>query len=44
MIHLTLKGPITTAADNIHEYLFIVFRRKLDLMFQVNPLLGRGFI
>ena len=40
---LTLKAPITTAADDIHKYFFIVFQRKQDLMFQVNPLLGRGF-
>ena len=40
---LTLKASITTAADDIHKYLFIVFQRKYDLMFQVNPLLGRGF-
>ena len=40
---LTLKAPITTAADDIHKYFFIVFQRILDLMFQVNPLLGRGF-
>ena len=40
---LTLKAPITTAADDIHKYFFIVFQRKSDLMFQVNPLLGRGF-
>ena len=40
---LTLKAPITTAADDIHKYFFIVFQRKLYLMFQVNPLLGRGF-
>ena len=38
---LTLKAPITTAADDIHKYFFIVFQRKLDLMFQVNRLLGR---
>ena len=25
---LTLKGPITTAADDIYEYFFIVFQRK----------------
>ena len=25
---LTLKAPITTAADNIHKYFFIVFQRK----------------
>ena len=37
---LTLKAPITTAADYIHKYFFIVFQRKQDLMFQVNPLLG----
>ena len=28
-----------TAADDVHKYLFIVFERKLNLMFQVNPLL-----
>ena len=37
------KAPIMTAADDIQEYVFIVFQRKQDLMFQVNPLLGRGF-
>ena len=41
--YLTLKAPITTAADDIHKYFFIVFQRKYDLMFQVNPLQGRGF-
>ena len=25
---LTLKVPITTAADNIHKYFFIIFQRK----------------
>ena len=25
---LTLKVPITTAADDIHKYFFIVFQRK----------------
>ena len=30
-----------TAADDVHKYFFIFFLRKLDLMFQVNPLLGR---
>ena len=25
---LTLKGSITTAADDIHKYFFIVFQRK----------------
>ena len=28
IILLTLKAPITTAADNIHQYFFIVFQRK----------------
>ena len=42
-ILLTLKAPITTAADDIHKYFFIVLQSKKDLMFQVNPLLGRGF-
>ena len=36
---LTLKAPITTAADDIHKYFFIVYQRKKNLMFQVNPLL-----
>ena len=36
---LTLKPPITTAADSIHKYFFFVFQRKEDLKFQVNPLL-----
>ena len=36
-------APIMTAADDIHKYFFIVFQKKYDLMFQVNPLLGRGF-
>ena len=40
---LTLKAPIMAAADDIHKYFFSVFQRKLDLMFQVNSLLGRGF-
>ena len=35
---LTLKAPITTAADNIHRQFFIVFQTKKGLMFQVNPL------
>ena len=25
---LTLKAPITTAADDIHKYIFIIFQRK----------------
>ena len=25
---LTLKAPITSAADDIHKYFFIVFQRK----------------
>ena len=28
-VALTLKAPITTAADDIHNYFFIVFQRKL---------------
>ena len=40
---LRRKHPITTAAADIHKYFFIVFQRKEDLMFHVNPLLGRGF-
>ena len=40
---LTLTAPITTAADNIYKYFFIVFQRKQDMIFHVNPLLGRGF-
>ena len=28
IIMLTLKAPVTTAADNIHKYFFIVFQRK----------------
>ena len=40
---LTLKAPVTTAADDIHKYFFIIFQRNQDLMFQVNPLLGREF-
>ena len=30
-IKLTLKGPIGTAADNIHKYFFIVFQKKIRL-------------
>ena len=26
--YLTLKAPITTAADDIYKYFFIVFQRK----------------
>ena len=41
---LTLKAPIMTAADDSLEYFIIVFqRKKKDLIFHVNPLLGRGF-
>ena len=43
IMNVTLKAPITTAADDIHKYFFIVSQRKYDWMFQVNPLLGRGF-
>ena len=28
VLSLTLKAPITTAADDIHKYFFIVFQRK----------------
>ena len=28
---LTLKAPITTAADDIHKYFFIVFFEKIKL-------------
>ena len=28
---LTLKAPITTAADDIHKYVFIVFLEKIRL-------------
>ena len=28
---LTLKAPITTAADDIHKYFFIVFSQKIRL-------------
>ena len=28
IVHLTLKGPITTAADNIRKYFFIIFQRE----------------
>ena len=41
---LTLKVPITTAADDIHKYSLIVLQRKEDLLFHVNSLLCRGFI
>ena len=42
-LSLTLKVPITTASDDIYKYFFIVFQRKYDLKFYVNPLPGRGF-
>ena len=29
--HLTLKAPLTTAADNTHKYVFIVFSEKIRL-------------
>ena len=31
-----------TVADGSLEYIFIVFQRKYDLIFHMNPLLGRG--
>ena len=43
MAALTHKAPIMAAADDTHKYFFIVFQRKEDSMFEVNPLLGRGF-
>ena len=30
-VYLTLKAPITTAADDIHKYFFIVFSEKIRL-------------
>ena len=27
-VHLSLKAPVTTAADDIHKYFLIVFQRK----------------
>ena len=33
-IFLTLKAPITTAADDIHKYLFIVFRKNKTWCFK----------
>ena len=35
--------PVTTAADDIPKYFVIVFQRKLDLIFQVNPLPRQRF-
>ena len=44
LICLTLKVPITTAAEDINKYFFIVFLEKKNrLVVQVNPLLSRGF-
>ena len=43
LVSVTLKAPIMTAADDIHKYFFHCLSEKKDLMFQVNPLLGRGF-
>ena len=37
VISLTLKAPIMTGEDDIRKYFLIVFQRKYDLMFQVNP-------
>ena len=42
-VELTLKAPITTAADDIYKYFFNVFQRNEDLIFHGNLLLGRGF-
>ena len=41
--NLSLKAPITTAADNSLEHFFIVFQRKYGLIFHMNPLPSRGF-
>ena len=44
LTHLTLKAPITTAADDTHKYFFQCFSEKIrqsDVIFQVNPLLAR---
>ena len=30
-VYLTFGAPITTAADDIHKYFFIVFQRKIRL-------------
>ena len=40
---VTLKAPITTAADDILKYFFLFFQRKQVLIFHVNRLLGRRF-
>ena len=44
VLHLTLKAPITTAADNILNFFFFfsIFQRKQALIFHVNHLLGRS--
>ena len=31
MQHLTLRAPVTTAADDIHKYIFVVFLEKTRL-------------
>ena len=38
---LTLEGPITTAADNIHKYFFHFFSEKIR--FDISSESGRGF-
>ena len=30
-VNLTIKAPVTTAADDIYEYFFIVFQKKIRL-------------
>ena len=30
LLSLTLKAPVTTAADDIHKYFFIIFQRQLN--------------
>ena len=39
---LTLKAPITTAADAVMN-IFPLFFSEKDLIFHVKPLPGRGF-
>ena len=37
---MSSAAPISTAADYSLEYFFIVFQRKLDLIFHMIPLLA----
>ena len=38
---LTLKVPVTLAADDFLKYFFLIFQRKQVLIFHGNHLLGR---